>query len=177
MEPINNGVLYNTGVSQDAREVKNNIPDFLSIKIQEQAMNDMLDETIENKDDLSARPSVPIYELKADEDARQLLQQFKDDADYEELVKYVKKWRVKMSGDDDTPMDHRALAVLLDDRTMFAELKRSHKMLDDTYSYLTGKTNMWPEHEETYDKIIDDIKQENEKCEEARQMLDRLWAI
>lgn len=121
---------------------------------------------------ISHTPAVPIYELKADEEARQKLKNHKEDAEYEILVAKVKEWEALLS--DKTELDHQALAVLLDDKVMFDELKRSHKLLDDTYAYITKETNKWEEHEAMYDALLANIKDEADKCEEARLMLSKL---
>lgn len=123
----------------------------------------------------SEAEKVPIFKLQAVEEARELTKKFKDDANYEELVKYVQKWKTFMSGENDTEMDHRALAVLLDDQIMFEELKRSHQELDDLYEYLAHEPNGWEKHCEMYDKLLEDIKVESAKCDEAQKMLDRLF--
>lgn len=121
---------------------------------------------------IAREPSVPIYELKADEEARAKLRNHQEDAEYEELVGRVKEWESLLADKDE--MDHKALAVLLDDKILFDELKRSHKVLDDTYAYITKETNKWEEHESMYDALLTNIKDESEKCEEARQMLSKL---
>lgn len=119
-----------------------------------------------------SKPSVPIFELKADEEARAKLKNHQETAEYEELVAKVKEWEAILA--DKTEIDHKALAVLLDDRYLFGELKRSHHVLDDTYAYITKETNKWEEHEAMYDALLANIKDESEKCEEARQMLSKL---
>lgn len=118
------------------------------------------------------KPAVPIYELKADEDARAKLRNHKEQSDYEELVAKVKEWEGILA--DKGEIDHKALAVLLDDKVLFDELKRSHHVLDDTYAYITKETNKWEEHEAMYDALLGNIRDESEKCEEARQMLSKL---
>lgn len=117
-------------------------------------------------------PRVPIYELKADEEARAKLRNHKEQADYEALVAKVKEWEALLA--DKTELDHKALAVLLDDSVLFDELKRSHHVLDDTYAYITKETNKWEEHEAMYDALLGNIRDESDKCEEARQMLSKL---
>lgn len=118
------------------------------------------------------KQAVPIYELKADEDARVKLKNHKETEEYEMLVSKVKEWEAILA--DKTELDHKALAVLLDDKVLFDELKRSHHVLDDTYAYITKETNKWEEHEAMYDALLANIRDESEKCEEARLMLSKL---
>lgn len=118
------------------------------------------------------KQSVPIYELKADEEARAKLRNHKEQSDYEELVAKVKEWEAILA--DKGELDHKALAVLLDDKVLFDELKRSHHVLDDTYAYITKETNKWEEHEAMYDALLGNIKDESDKCEEARLILSKL---
>lgn len=118
------------------------------------------------------KPAVPIFELKADEEARERLKNHQNEIEYENLVAKVKEWEILLADKD--IIDHQALAVLLDDKILFDELKRSHKVLDDTYAYITKETNKWEQHESMYDSLLNDIRDESDKCEEARNMLARL---
>ncbi len=159
-------------VSQEQMDVKNAIPSGLG----EQIMGELGYGTIPVEEPIirTEAEKVPIFKLQAVEEARELTKKFKDDANYEELVKYVQKWKTIMTGENDTEMDHKAIAVLLDDEVMFAELKRSHEALDNTYEYLTKEPNAWAKHEEMYDKLLEDIKNESSKCEEAKTILNKL---
>lgn len=131
------------------------------------AINELLEATRS-----MGKPAVPIYELKADEEARAKLRNHKEESEYEELVLKVKEWESILA--DKSEIDHKALAVLLDDKILFDELKRSHHVLDDTYAYITKETNKWEEHEAMYDALLGNIRDESGKCEEARQMLSKL---
>lgn len=172
---------YNPGpnvvraVSQEQMDIKNAIPQSLGRAVLDEiGFGTELDDGIVDNSYSEERERVPIFKLQAVEEARKLTQQFKDDADYDELVKYVQKWKTIMTGENDTMMDHRAIAVLLDDDVMFNELKRSHEALDNTYEYLTKEPNAWAKHEEMYDKLLEDIKTESSKCEEAKAILNKL---
>lgn len=168
------GVKRNTTPEQ--REMVANIPDRLGVYDDDWEKESVLDEL--NDEDIIAitknlvRNTVPIYELKADEEARAKLKNHKEQNEYEELVAKVKEWEVLLA--DKTELDHKALAVLLDDKILFDELKRSHHVLDDTYAYITKETNKWEEHEAMYDALLTNIRDESDKCEEARQMLAKL---
>ncbi len=161
-------------VSPEQMEIKNAIPQTLGEQIREELGFGPTQQESPMVDILPDREKVPIFKLQAVEEARKLTQKFKDDANYEELVKYVQKWKTIMTGENDNEMDHRAIAVLLDDEIMFDELKRSHQALDNTYEYLTKEPNAWAKHEEMYDKLLEDIKNESAKCEEAKSILNKL---
>jgi len=154
--------VVNTGYTPDQLEAIE-----LSDKIINEALND-----VERVREMPPRPTVPIYELKADEEARAKLRNHKEEEEYEELVKAVKEVKAYLT--DKPEIFHKALAVELDDEIMFDELKRSHKLLDNTYAYITKETNKWEEHEAMYDALLANIRDESDKCEEARQMLSKL---
>ena len=145
---------------------------FTSEELDAIELSDKIISEAENNFDESAKQTVPIYQLKADEEARAKLKNHKEQSEYEELVIKVKEWEALLA--DKTELDDKALAVLLDDRYLFDELKRSHKVLDDTYAYITKETNKWEEHEAMYDALLSNIKDEYDRCEEARQMLSKL---
>lgn len=142
-----------------------------AIELSDKIINAALEEHVDMVREIP-RPTVPIYELRADEDARAKLRNHKSQAEYEELVAKVKEWESILA--DKSEIDHKALAVLLDDKILFDELKRSHHVLDDTYAYITKETNKWEEHEAMYDALLGNIRDESDKCEEARQMLSKL---
>lgn len=163
--------LYFTGnTSPEQREIANSVPTILGtgeLPDIDAELNEFFNVTKE-----VTKQSVPIYELKAEEEARAKLKNHKNEAEYEALVARVKEWESILADKDE--LDHMALAVLLDDRVLFNELKRSHKTLDDTWSYITKETNKWEQHEAAYDSLLNDIYEETAKCEEAKAMLSRL---
>lgn len=161
----NNGILYNTNTTMEQRNVKNAIPssledDFLGIDIQ-------LDESV-----FEEKKPIPIYNLKADEEARAKLANHEEEQEYETLVAHVKELSAFMQDKDD--IDHRAMAVILDDKIMFDEIKRSLKALDFAHAAITNGTNQWEKHEQMLNGILDDIYSESAECKKMYDMLAKL---
>lgn len=168
----NNGIIRRH-VTDEQRKAVEVIPPQLNMDILQEEIESRWDSiaNVSNVEE-SAKKPIPIYNLKADEEARSKLVKHEEEAHYEALVTRVKEWEALLADKDE--LDHRALAVLLDDSIMFEELKRSHKMLDDTYAYITHETNMWEKHEQMYDTLLKDIQDESSKCQEAKSILDKL---
>lgn len=148
-----NSGLYFAGrkTTPEQREITGSIPNILNT-------GDLPDidisEIIETTKEIG-KPNVPIYELKADEEARAKLKSHKDDSNYEELVACVKVHEPYFADKDE--IDHRAIAVILDNDVMFDELERALKALDDTLSEIDKEPNKWEQHGAMFSKLREDM--------------------
>lgn len=163
---FNSGIYFTGKTTPEQKEVANSVPTFLNTG----ELPD-ISEIIETTKDVG-KPNVPIYELKAEEEARAKLKNHKEDENYEALVAAVKKWEPMLADADE--MDHKALAVILDDNVLFDELMRSHKALDDTHSFVKKETNKWEKHNEMYLTLKEDMRSDSAEVYEVYEMIQKL---
>lgn len=121
---------------------------------------------------VDTKQSVPIYELKADEEARAKLKTHQEDADYEELVKRVNTHEPYFADKDE--MDHRAIAVILDNDILFDELLRAIIALDDTHSEIMKETNKSERHAEMINELRADMHYMVDNINNVHEMIEKL---
>lgn len=163
------GILYNRRTTPEQREVTSSIPQSFGNtgELPEVDIPSFIDVTKE-----IGKPNVPIYELKADEDARAKLKSHKNDANYEELVARVKQHEPYFADKDE--IDHRAIAVILDNDVMFDELERALKALDDTLSEIDKEPNKWEQHGAMFSKLREDMHYAVNRRNDLLDTLNRL---